>query len=179
MMFWANLIGYQLVWLLLVWAAAHDHAWPAMAVAVVFVAWQVGCAPAVHVELRLLGQALLLGIVVDGVLSYTGWLRYASPSPALPPHGAPLWILLLWACFSTTINHSLGMLRTRPLLAVILGGVGAPLAYLAAARGWGAVQFAQPSYLGIGWLALSWAGALWLLSSSASRWNTRFAARRV
>lgn len=179
MMSWANLIGYQLVWLLLVSTAAHNHPWPAMAVATVFVAWQVLCAPVIQVEFRLLGLALLLGIAVDGILSFTGWLRYASPSPALPPHGAPLWILLLWACFATTINRSLGMLRTRPLLAVLMGGVGAPLAYLAAARGWGAVQFSQPSYAALGWLALSWAGALWLLSTSASRWNKRFAARRA
>lgn len=178
-MFWANLIGYQLVWLLLVSAAAQHRPWPAMAVAVVFIAWQVCSAAHPPIEWRLLGLAVLLGIVVDGVLSWTGWLRYASPSPAWPPHGAPLWIVLLWACFATTINRSLGMLRTRPLLAVVLGGAGAPLAYLAAARGWGAVSFAQPAYLGLGWLALSWAGALWLLSSSASRWNRRYTARHV
>ena len=112
--------------------------------------------------MRLLITALLIGAVVDGMAAATGWLRYASPSPACPPGGAPVWILMLWACFATTINRSLSVLRERRWLGALLGGLGAPMAYLAAARGWGAVQLSL--WPGAAWIAASWALALpWLL----------------
>lgn len=171
MMIWANIIGYQLAWFALVIGAARGHAWLAMGVGALFVASQLFTATNLPAECRLLVLAIVLGVVVDGVASMAGWLRYASPAPALPPNGAPLWILMLWACFATTLNRSLAWLRSRPWLAVLVGAAGAPLAYLAAARGWDAVQFARPP-LAITWLALSWAGALALLATFSQRWNT-------
>jgi hypothetical protein len=122
--------------------------------------------------MRLLALALALGVLIDGVSALTGWLRYASPAPALPPHGAPLWILMLWACFSTTINRSLSWLQRNSWLAMGVGAVGAPLAYLAAARGWNTVTFALPSERALAWLALSWGIALGLLTRCARRWTT-------
>lgn len=161
MIFWLNLLGYQLVWFLLVRGAAGGRlVWPLLAGAL-FVLIQLATAAHVRHELRLLVAALLIGVAVDGMAAATGWLRYASPSPALPPGGAPVWILMLWACFSTTINRSLAVLRERPWLAAFLGGLGAPMAYLAAARGWGAVQFSP--WPGAAWIAASWALALPLL----------------
>lgn len=171
MRFWGNLVGYQLTWLLLVWGAARDHLWLGMAAGVCFVAWQLLASHARGVELRLLLAALLCGVLVDGVAAASGWLRYASPAPALPPHGAPWWILLLWLCFATTIDRSLAVLRRRPWLAALLGAVGAPMAYLAAARGWQAVQFGTPEALGLGWIALCWALALPLLGQLSLRWH--------
>lgn len=171
MMFWCNLIGYQLLWFLLVSGAAHGNAWPALAGGTVFVAWQVLVSARPAVELRLLIVALLLGITIDGVLRYAGWLRYASPSPSIPPDGAPLWILMLWACFATTINRSLMMLRSRPWFAVLLGAIGAPLAYLAAARGWQAVQFQRGGWQALMGIAAGWAFALPALTMLAERWS--------
>ena len=170
MMFWCNLIGYQLVWLLVVSGASRGHPWPAMMCGAVFVAWQVVASDQPGVELRLVLLALLLGIVIDGVLHATGWLRYASPSPSLPPQGAPVWILVLWASFAMTLNRSLALLRGRPWLAAAFGGIGAPLAYLAAARGWHAITFETDMWLGIAWLVLGWAFALPLLVTLADRW---------
>ncbi len=177
MMLWANLIGYQVVWFLLVRGAAHGQPWLPMLAGAAFVVWQVVSASNAAVECRLLILAVLLGVAVDGTLAFTGWLSYASPSPALPFHGAPLWILMLWACFATTINRSLKALHTRPLLAAVVGAVGAPMAYLAAARGWDAVRFAPSPYLALAWLAAGWACALTLLSHCALRWNNRYSAR--
>jgi len=175
MMFWANLIGYQLMWFALVIGAARGHAWLAIAAGAGFVAGQLLCAPRALVECRLLLLALVLGMAVDGVSAMMDWLRYATPSPALPPHGAPLWILMLWACFATTINRSLAWLRPRPWLAAVIGAVGAPLAYLAAARGWQAVTFVEPPQRAMAWLAASWAVSLGLLCMCAQRWNARVA----
>lgn len=161
MMFWLNLLGYQLIWFLLARGASDGRLlWPLVAGAV-FVAVQLMTASDIGRELRVLVAAVLMGVAVDGVAAATGWLRYASASPAFPPGGAPLWILMLWACFSTTINRSLNALRGRPWLASLLGALGAPMAYLAASRGWGAVQFSV--WPGLAWIAACWALALPLL----------------
>lgn len=177
MMFWLNLLGYQMVWFLLVRGAGTDHlAWPLLAGGL-FVASQLATATHVGRELRLLATALLIGVAVDGIAAATGWLRYASPTPACPSGGAPVWILMLWACFSTTINRSLSVLHEHRWLAALLGGLGAPMAYFAAARGWGAVQLSL--WPGAVWIAASWALALPLFlivnQRAARRDRARFA----
>lgn len=177
MMFWLNLLGYQLVWFLLVRGAGNGHlAWPLLAGAL-FVVSQLATATHVGCELRLVATALLIGVAVDGIAAAAGWLRYASPGPACPPGGAPVWILMLWACFATTINRSLSVLRDRRWLAALLGGLGAPMAYVAAAHGWEAVQLSL--WPGAMWIAASWALALPLLlivnQRGARRDGARFA----
>ncbi|HET6554305.1 MAG TPA: DUF2878 domain-containing protein [Dyella sp.] len=161
MMFWLNLLGYQCVWFLLVRGASTGRLWLPLLAGALFVLTQLATAAHVRRELRLLVGALLIGGIVDGVAAATGWLRYATPSPAWPAHGAPVWILMLWACFATTLNRSLAVLRSRLWLAALLGGFGAPLAYLAAARGWGAVQLSP--WPGMAWIAACWALALPML----------------
>lgn len=170
MMFWINLLGYQSVWFLLVRGAAQaELALPLLAGAV-FVLGQMLTARHPSRDVRLLAAALLMGLLVDGVAASAGWLGYASPTPAWPSQGAPVWILMLWACFATTVTRSLSVLRGRPWLAALAGGVGAPLAYLAAARGWGAVQVS--SWPGLPWIAACWALALPLLGA-LSRYDAR------
>lgn len=57
----------------------------------------------------------------------------------------------------------------RPLLAIALGAIGAPLAYLGAERGWHAVQFADPRWPPITGLAIGWALAMGLLAWAVRR----------
>jgi hypothetical protein len=161
MMFWANLLGYQLVWFLLVRGAANASLALPLVAGAAFVLAQLALAAQPRRELRLIAVAVLLGLAIDGVAAGTGLLRYASPSPALPPQGAPMWILMLWACFATTINRSLAVLQRRTWLAALLGGIGAPLAYAAAAGGWHAVGWT--SWWGPAWIAVCWTLALPLL----------------
>jgi hypothetical protein len=107
MTFWGNLIGYQLVWFVAVIEAGSGRAWPGMAAALVFVAWQMWVSDCRGCDARLVLLAIGVGAVVDGVLADGGWLQYSAPEPALPPHGAPVWILGLWASFAMTLNRSL------------------------------------------------------------------------
>jgi hypothetical protein len=115
---------------------------------------------------------LLMGGVLDGVLSASGVLHYATGSAALPPGGAPRWIIALWISFALTFNHSLRWLIGRPLVCLALGAGGGPLAYAAAAR-LGAVTFATPAWHGYLWLAFGWAAAVALLGSLAALWRGR------
>jgi hypothetical protein len=171
----ANIVGYQLVWFVAVDGAAHQLTWPATVSASTFIALQLTFLPQPAQELRLLLLALGCGLVVDGFLAASGLVRYAAASPALPPGGAPLWILALWAAFATTLLRSLAWLTRRPAWAVLFGAVGAPLAYCAAERGFGAVHFAAPAWRGELVLGAGWAVALWLLSRPAARVRREFA----
>jgi hypothetical protein len=132
--------------------------------AALFALWQLAVSSERAGDARLIGTALLLGALIDGGLARSGLLSYASAAPALPPGGAPLWILALWVSFALTLNHSLRWLRGRLIPAVLTGAIGGPLAYLAAARLSGAVSFAAPAWQPLAALALGWAVALALLT---------------
>ena len=153
----ANFAGYQAVWFIAVWSAAHGNAWPGVMAGAVFVSWQLLASGAPRADLRLLLLGIALGCLVDGVEANTGWAVYAAPAPAFPPHAAPVWILALWGSFSMTINHSLRYVRDHTRLAMLLGAVGAPLAYLGAEQGWRALVFQTPIWRGLCWLSGTWA----------------------
>jgi hypothetical protein len=164
-----NLVGYQLVWFTSVIGAGRDEAWPAVGAALLFAAWQLATASSRALELRLIAAALLFGTTIDGVAAAGGLIHYSAAAPALPQGGAPLWILALWMAFALTLTRSLAWLNGRPQVGMLIGAVGAPLAYLSAARGWHALAFVQPEWRGLLWLAAAWAGSTTALVRLLSR----------
>lgn len=164
---WANAIAYQVVWFVAVIGAGQGLAWPGVLAALVFVAATVVNSPWRTKDLQLLLAALLCGSVIDTALATLGWARYGAPSPAPGQTFAPLWILALWAAFSTTLTRSMGWLRQRLWLGGVLGALGGPLAYLGAARGWQVVAFEAPAWRGLVALGAGWAVALTMLLRAA------------
>lgn len=160
MRFWANLLGYQAVWLAVAWSAGRETPWIGMLACASFIALQALASPCRKADMCTLLAALGCGVIVDGVAKATGLLAYASPLPGLP---APLWILLLWGAFAMTLNHSMAWFASRPWTSAVFAAVGGPLAYLGAARGFGAILFPQPPWPALTWLAIAWAIALPLL----------------
>ena len=156
MRFWANLLGYQAAWFIAVGFAARGLAWPGVLACLGFAAISWWVSPMRRSDLRLVGAALACGLLLDGVLAATGWLDYAAPLPALP---GPAWIATLWVAFAMTLQHSLQWLLVRPLGAVLFGGIGGPLAYWGASRGFDAVAFTAPMQATVT-LALGWAIAM-------------------
>lgn len=150
--FWANLIGYQAAWFVAVGFAARGLAWPGIVACLAFAAFAFWRSPTRPADLRLVQVALACGLLLDGLLAASGWLRYAAPSPALP---APPWIVTLWIAFAMTLQHSLRWVLVRPVAAILFGAIGGPLAYWGAGRGFDAVQFARPLHatalLSLGW----------------------------
>jgi hypothetical protein len=168
---WANFIGYQLVWFAVVGTATGSRPWLGLAAAAVFMLIQMALSERRALDVRLLIVALAFGVAIDGSLSALGWIRYAAPAPALPPGGAPLWILALWASFALTLTRSMAWLAPHPKWTALFGAVGGPLAYWSASRGFHAVQFAAPIYRAIAGLALGWAIAVTVLFYLVRRWR--------
>lgn len=166
MKIWVNAIGYQVVWFCAVAGAGRGLAWAGPVAAAIFIPWQYAVSDRRAADLRLAALALACGCIVDGVAAATGWARYAAPWPTSA--FAPAWILAVWASFAMTLTQSLRFLHGRRALATLLGAVGGPLAYLGAARGWGAISFAAPRWHAIAWLALAWALAMPLLATAAA-----------
>jgi hypothetical protein len=171
-----NFVAYQAVWFAVVTSAGHGRAVLGMAAAALFAAAQLTVSRRRLSDVRLMAAAVCLGVLIDGTLGRCGWLRYASPEPAFPSHGAPLWILCLWAAFALTLTHSLAWLMRRPWLAALLGALGGPLAYASAARGFAAVELAAPAARALGGLALGWGAALGMLALLARRGSAAAAA---
>lgn len=165
--FWANVVGNQLVWLCAVIGAGHGLRWPALLAAGLYVASQLAWSSQPGVELKLLGVALLCGLLVDGAAGASGWVAYAASDA---PWLAPVWILALWAAFSMTLTVSFAALQRHLGLAMLVGLL-APLAYLSAARGWSSVVFTAPAWQGVALLGAGWALALPLLAACARHWQ--------
>ncbi|MDZ7804527.1 DUF2878 domain-containing protein [Thiohalophilus sp.] len=105
-------------------------------------------------EILLVLFAIVLGTLWDSWLLMQGWLSFNNGM--WHAYLAPHWIILLWALFATTMNHSLGWLKHRYLLAGMLGAIAGPAAYYAGAR-LGAVELLHPEAallaLSVGWAA--------------------------
>lgn len=168
MTFWGNLIGYQLVWFCAVIGAGRGMAWPGVVAALLFALWQIGISDRRGAQMKLVGIALLCGLLIDGGLGAGGRVQYAVAWPAA--WLAPAWILALWVAFALTLDRSLAFLQGRPWLAALLGATGGPLAYLGAQEGFDAVLLAPPG-AALAWLALAWGLALPLLAQLAQRWT--------
>jgi hypothetical protein len=168
---WAGFIGYEVVWFVAVVFAGRGEPWPGVVAALLFVGWQLGVSPHRRAAVRVLAIAVACGVVIDGLVHGLHLADYAAAAPALPTGGAPLWILGLWACFSLTLGGPLRALGTRPLLAFVLGGIGGPLAYAGAARGWDALTFRAPAWQALAVIGFGWAVAMPLLAVLTHRWS--------
>ncbi len=148
-----NFVVFQAGWFACVLGAAHGLAWAGTLAASAIVAAHVVFSVRPRAELKLVAIALLIGTVWDSALVMLGWLNY--PAGFVIEGIAPHWILALWALFAITLNYSLAWLKSRLVVAALLGAVAGPMAYRGAAA-LGAVQFAEPLPAALA-LSLGWA----------------------
>jgi hypothetical protein len=162
-----NFVAFQLGWFACVLGAAAGFPWFGPVVVAAAVALHLVMARAPLPELYLVLAAMMLGLVADSVLLATGWLSYSVG--LWLPGLAPYWIIAMWALFATTLNVSMGWMRGRPVLTVLMGAVGGPLSYLAGEK-LGAIELTQPVQA-LAALAVAWAIAMPLLMWLASRFD--------
>lgn len=163
-----NAVGYQAVWIIAVSGAGAGLAWPGPVAALLFAAFTLATGGRREADLRTLALALPVGFTLDSALAASGWLVYAESWPG--GWAAPLWVWALWTAFAMTLNHSLDVLGGRLALTALLGAVGGPLAYAAAAGAFEAVSFARPFAQVMLVLALAWGTVLPLLVYANRRW---------
>jgi hypothetical protein len=151
---WINAISYQATWLIAIAGAARGWWWAGPAALFVFASWQLIVSPQRRADTMLVLYAAAIGFVVDSLFVQAGLLSYSAATPW--PQLAPAWIVALWMSFALTLNHSLAYLKTHPPIAAALGGIGAPLVYLAAAH-WGALAFPPAPLPTLALLGVVWA----------------------
>jgi hypothetical protein len=161
-----NIILFQVVWFACILGAAHGYAWLGIAATAAVVAFHAARAAHPAAELKLIGLAVAMGVVLDSVPPALGLVEY--PGNAIAPF-APAWILALWANFAMTLNVSLSWLKRRLLLAAVLGAIAGPLSYYGGVK-LGALLFSRPEWA-LAAIALEWAVAMPLLALLARRYD--------
>jgi hypothetical protein len=157
-----NFILFQIGYFVAIVCAAHDvRLWPSV---------YTGLALAWHFhtvrtdwrrELTFFAAALPLGLATDLLLAHTDVYHFQNGFQYF--HGLPEWLLCLWLLFLTCFRYSLSWLRDSFFLAMILGGIGAPLSYIYGGEKWGVIIRAMHPMSSAVWMALSWALVIPLL----------------
>ena len=150
-----NFILFQLAWFACVLGAAKAMPWLGVGATVVILAWHFYTAKQAKPEALLMLMALMIGAIFDQVMLSSHLIDYMH-------HGwsadiVPVWILALWLGFATALNVTLRWMRGRYLIAILFGAIGAPLAYLSAAKLGALTLQGTATYiaLGIGWAIIT------------------------
>ncbi len=147
-----NFAAYQIGWFSSVIGAAKQLPWIGPLALMVVLLIHIAQSRRPQMEIGLVIACGIIGIFFDSFLVAAGWVSY--PSGQFHDMLAPYWIVTLWMMFGTTLNLSLGWLKGRIILAMILGALAGPLTYLAGQK-LGGMQFADPvpamTALALGW----------------------------
>ena len=147
-----NLALFKAGWFAVVFFAAAQLPAAATIAAIVVVALHLWQSPNRKAEFTLVAISALVGFGWESLLVAAEVLQYDTGS--LIPGTAPLWIVAMWMLFATTLNVGMRWLRRSPMIAIMAGLVGGPLAFLAG-QGAGAVTLSEPVYsvmiIGLGW----------------------------
>ena len=104
-----------------------------------------------------------IGVTIDCTLTFFGLFNFPDSSFIVP-----LWLIVLWFNFSTTLTLSLSFINRSKLLASGLGAAALPFNYAVGER-LGAVTFGEPYFVTILVLALVWSvsfPALFIVSNA-------------
>lgn len=140
-----NIIGFNLVWFgLVTW---RDMFIPVASIYLVLHFFFL--ARMNKQEVMLIFAVCLIGIIVDSALLYLGFYIFDQS------YHLPLWLMVLWLCFATTLCHSLNFLSQSKVYQGLIGAFIAPLSYIAGNH-LGAVDFGFSMSSTYALLALMW-----------------------
>jgi hypothetical protein len=165
-----NFIGFQIGWFACVLGAANDKEFLGMIIALGIVIYHVIAQVDSINELKLVLVAVVIGLFWETWVLSSSILLYPSHPEA--SFWAPYWLIMMWALFATTINLSMSWLKGRWLLAMLVGAIFGPLAFVAGEK-LGAVVFLD-STLSMITLAIGWGLLMPLLLWLAERINHNF-----
>lgn len=145
---------FQALWFACVLGGANQIIWPCILLLAIMMAWQLKPGNRHTTDLRLIGCALVMGLIVDTAWTLLGFMEFSDTRPIYP--FSPIWMLVMWIGFALTINHSLKWLKTHWALPWAMGFYGGPAAYYAGLK-LGAVEYLIGTFKMSIILALVWA----------------------
>jgi len=163
------MLFYQVTWLAAVTGAGHARWWPGLAVLLAFAVWQLSVSQWRRADIVLVVAVSVIGFGIDSLFLQRGLMRFWAPDAW--PDVAPIWLIVLWTSFALALNHSLAFLQERPLLAALLGFIGAPLAYWIAGSSWHALSFGNRPLWSLALIAVIWAVLMPLFARLARQWR--------
>jgi hypothetical protein len=143
---WLIVAAYQAAWFAAILGGARGLSWPGALGALLVLALTLAPAPGRTRRAAFVIAFALLGAAADCGLSSMGWIQF--PAADCQIGALPCWMAALWLAFAPCMLLLARWLAPRPLLALALGALGGPLAYLGAqalgaaeisAAGWAAV----------------------------------------
>ena len=155
MLFLANVVVFQIAWLLSVIGGAQQMPWLGPLAALIAFALHLRAARKPFEEVLLVLSCGLIGASFDSILVAAGWVTYKSG--LFSDYFAPYWIITMWMLFAMTLNVSMRWLRGKPKLAALLGFYGGPASYIAGQALGGIVltnQIAALTALAVGWAVM-------------------------
>ena len=82
-------------------------------------------------ELKVGLIVMLIGSLFDSILPFSGILSFTTKEPSIIPI-YPLWMMVLWLAFSSTLTGSLRWIQGKTGVAIIFGFLGGPMSFIAA-----------------------------------------------
>lgn len=159
-----NAALFNIAWLLCVLGGNQV----ALVTAVLLLVFHIVIVSGVYQEIFFIAGVTVLGYTIDSILFASNVLVSQSEYNL-----APIWLLALWICFSTTLNHCFRMLQKRLRLAAILGAIAGTSSYLAGIR-LSDVDFGMPVVQVAATLAIIWVVLFPLLMGIAGRFHQSF-----
>ncbi|SHJ04120.1 Protein of unknown function [Malonomonas rubra DSM 5091] len=160
-----NAVLYELGWACCVFGAAWGYPLLGGGLALLLVLVHLWLAQERRTEVRLIALAIALGILVDSSQQAFGLLSFKPDALGL---WLPLWVFVIWAQFATLFHYALSWLVDRPLVAMLFGLVGGPLAYGGGIR-LGAAEFGPNPTLSLIVLAVIWSLVVPLMAWLSTR----------
>ena len=162
----ANFVVFQIAWFTCIGSVARNLSSLGLAVIAIAVGIHLISVRNRANALSLAAASLALGIIIELILVNTQATKFDGDALAIG--SAPLWMIAMWALFSTTLNVSMRWLRGKYVLATVLGAVAGPLSYFAGSK-MGALSLPLDYSLLI--IGVCWAAAMPVLLLSAKKWD--------
>ncbi len=167
-----NLIGFQIIWWLMI--LYHDRY---IAIALILLIGHLLSIRDQRCEAMTLLGIGLIGTITDSILTAFGLFIFPADN-ALTILPVPLWLIVLWFGFAATLRHSMKYLSGKRWLAAVFGGIGGPLSYMAGER-FDAVAFGFSTPVVLIVLCIIWALLLPLAFMLISSIETRLASVKI
>lgn len=121
---WINFISFNLIWALTIFYGNASVIWVLLLLLLHFL---LVAKPLVEVPIVLVTATL--GYSVDCVLALLGVFVFEQVQGI-----TPVWLVLLWVGFCSTLRHSLSFFSEKYLIASLTGAVAGTLTYFSAAH---------------------------------------------